>query len=136
MSDESSEQRLSETPISRRSALGAFAAGAVLLGSKSIPRPGVAGHRQSPRIKRGGTLRVGIGGGGSADTLEGDNAFTNVDWARAVNLFDPLVEITPQFRLSHVLAEELVPNHNASEWTIRVKKGVTFHNGKELTAQD
>jgi len=35
-----------------------------------------------------------------------------------------------------VLAEELSPNHDATEWTIRLKDGITFHNGKDLTAAD
>ena len=30
----------------------------------------------------------------------------------------------------------MTPNSNATEWTIRLKKGITFHNGKPLTADD
>ena len=30
----------------------------------------------------------------------------------------------------------MTPNTNATEWTIRVKKGITFHNGKTLDADD
>jgi peptide/nickel transport system substrate-binding protein len=39
-------------------------------------------------------------------------------------------------QLKLVLAEEITPNTDATQWTIRVRKGVTFHNGRELTADD
>jgi peptide/nickel transport system substrate-binding protein len=34
------------------------------------------------------------------------------------------------------LAEEMTPNADATAWTIRVRSGVTFHNGKTLGAED
>jgi peptide/nickel transport system substrate-binding protein len=34
------------------------------------------------------------------------------------------------------LAESAEPNRDASEWTIRLRDGVRFHNGKPLTADD
>ena len=36
----------------------------------------------------------------------------------------------------YVLAEELTSNKDATEWTVRIKQGITFHNGKDLTADD
>jgi peptide/nickel transport system substrate-binding protein len=38
--------------------------------------------------------------------------------------------------LKLTLAEEISPNSNATDWTIRVRKGITFHHGKELTADE
>ena len=34
------------------------------------------------------------------------------------------------------LAEEMTPNKDATVWTIRLRPGVTFHNGKDVTADD
>jgi peptide/nickel transport system substrate-binding protein len=34
------------------------------------------------------------------------------------------------------LAESFEPNKNATEWTFKIRKGVTFHDGKKLTADD
>jgi peptide/nickel transport system substrate-binding protein len=34
------------------------------------------------------------------------------------------------------LAEELVPNSDATEWTIHLRQGVTWHNGRTFTADD
>src|SRR5262249_32269558 len=48
-----------------------------------------------------------------------------------------LVEIKPDlsgYDLS--LAESIEPNAKATSWTIRLKEGITFHDGKPLTADD
>ena len=34
------------------------------------------------------------------------------------------------------LAEEMTPNADATEWTIKLKPGITWHNGKDFTADD
>jgi peptide/nickel transport system substrate-binding protein len=100
----------------------------------SAASPAAAAGTASPR--RGGTLRAGISGGSSADTLDPLNAITNADFARINNLFEPLVGLNPAAQPELVLADELVPNASATQWTLRLKKGITFHNGKDLTADD
>ena len=86
--------------------------------------------------RRGGTLRAAITGGSSADTLDPLAAITNADFSRVDNLFEPLVGLTPGAQAQLVLAEEVTPNAAATEWTVRLKPGITFHNGKDLTADD
>ena len=34
------------------------------------------------------------------------------------------------------MAEEVTVNSDASVWTVRIKDGVEFHNGKTVTADD
>jgi len=84
----------------------------------------------------GGTLRAGLTGGSTADTLDPLSAVTNVDFSRIDNLYEPLIGLTPDAQPVYVLADEVTPNAKATEWMIRVKQGITFHNGKELTADD
>ena len=86
--------------------------------------------------KRGGTLRAAITGGSTADTLDPLSAITNADFARVDNLYEPLVGLTPAAQPQLVLAEEVTPNSAATEWIVRVKPGITFHNGKPLGADD
>ena len=87
--------------------------------------------------KRGGNLRVGLTGGSSTDTLDPDETVTVPDIARQVTLFEPLVTQNSQDRPGLDLAQEVTAdNATATSWTIRLQKGVTFHNGKELTAED
>lgn len=87
--------------------------------------------------KRGGTLRVGATSGGSGDTLDAQSPLTTMDFLRTGALFEQLVQIngtTGQPEM--VLAESIEPNKDATEWTIRVRSGITFHDGKALTAGD
>jgi peptide/nickel transport system substrate-binding protein len=93
-------------------------------------------HEASGPPRRGGTLRAAITGGSTADTLDPLSAVSNADFSRVNNLFEPLLALTPQAQATFVLAEELTPNATATEWTLRLKPGITFHNGKDLTADD
>ncbi len=90
----------------------------------------------APKPKRGGTLTGGISGGSSSDTLDGQDPVTNMDFARINSLFEPLVGMDDSAGLEMVLAEEITPNSDGTLWTIRLRKGITFHNGRELTADD
>jgi peptide/nickel transport system substrate-binding protein len=127
--------------VSRRDVLGTIAKGSVLAGAGIALAACGSSHPSSALLtstkpKRGGTLQAGIAGGGSGDTLNGNNAFTDIDWSRAFNLYNGLVEIAPDFTLQNSLAEEITPNPKATSWTIRLKQGIEFHNGKPLTADD
>ena len=117
-------------------ALGAAGASGLLTGcgTGNTVKAFTASTAGKPR--RGGTLRAGLTGGSTADTLDPLNAITNVDFSRIDNLFEPLIGLTPDAQPVFVLAEELTPNAKATEWTLRIRQGVTFHNGKDLTADD
>ncbi|MHB1510699.1 MAG: ABC transporter substrate-binding protein [Acidimicrobiales bacterium] len=86
--------------------------------------------------RRGGTLNVALTGGAASDTVDGQRGVDNVDFARIVSLYDALViwdvNAQPQF----TLAESITSNADATEWTIKLRHGITFHNGKPLTAED
>jgi len=84
----------------------------------------------------GGTLRVGLTGGGSGDVISPFFPRSNVDFCRTDQIFDPLRAYTPDGQVQNVLADEVTSNADATEWTVRVKKGVTFHSGKPVTADD
>ena len=86
--------------------------------------------------KHGGTIHAGVTGGSSSDTADPNLLVNNTDYARAQNLYDALVWLTPGAQPYFRLAQEMTPNKDASVWTIRLRKGVTFHNGKECTADD
>jgi peptide/nickel transport system substrate-binding protein len=86
--------------------------------------------------KRGGTLRAGFSGGGSTDTMGGLSSFTAVSICYATCLYDSLVTYDADAKMHMSLAEEITPNRDATVWTIRLKPGVQFHSGKELTADD
>lgn len=118
----------------RRAAVGAAAvAAAPLLGKGSLE--GVA--EAASGVKRGGRLVVGFVGGGSAETLDPHGGNTNIDVGRSTVLFEKLFDQRgPKGRLSPVLAESLEPNKTGTVWTVRLRDGVEWHNGKALGADD
>jgi peptide/nickel transport system substrate-binding protein len=103
-------------------------------GPSSAPKASSSGSSGKP--KKGGTLTLASSGGSSADTLDGNNCLETLDFARAPQLYDTLMEVSADFVPQLHLADEVTPNADATEWTIRVRKGVEFHNGKPLTIDD
>ena len=51
-------------------------------------------------------------------------------------LYDPLVRLDNSAQTELVLAESITPNATATEWTIKIRSGVTTHRGKPFTADD
>ena len=129
------------TGIDRRTVLKNLAA----TGALAVPGLGIAAcggstapskNSSAPTLKKGGTLRVALSGGSSSDTLDAQAAVTTADFARIFQLNEPLIGFGPDAHLVPILAEELTPSKDATSWVVRVRPGVTFHNGKALTADD
>lgn len=73
--------------------------------------------------------------GGENETLDYGEAQTYYPWAVMQNVCDSLVTRVggpPQL----VLAEEVTPNEDSTEWTITLREGPTFHDGTPVTADD
>jgi peptide/nickel transport system substrate-binding protein len=129
--------------FSRREFLKAGLVGSLAVGAGGLLSACGTGNTIKPfttskigKPQTGGQLRAGLTGGSTADTLSPLNAITNVDFSRINNLYEPLVGLTPGAQPINVLAEEVTSNAKATEWTIRIRQGITFHNGKALTADD
>jgi peptide/nickel transport system substrate-binding protein len=86
--------------------------------------------------KRGGDLKVGLTGGGPTDTVDPHKGITYLDSSRLQSLYSPLVQLDANAELEYMLAESITPNKDFTQWEIKLKPDVTFHNGKPLTAQD
>ncbi len=87
--------------------------------------------------RSGGTLTAGLAGGSAKDTLDPHISFDMIDTVRAMALFSPLVLLAINGRdIDNVLAEELTPSADLRSWTIRLKPGLEFSNGKPITAED
>lgn len=114
--------------ISRREFLGRAA---VLGASTALTTQVLA---QVP--KRGGHLVVGVEGGRSTDSL--DPARFTVTFMNVVGLqlYDTLTQVDEHAKAQPALAESWEVKPGAREWLFKLRKGVVFHNGKELTAAD
>jgi peptide/nickel transport system substrate-binding protein len=98
-------------------------------GSSTVPAASL-----SP--KAGGTLRAGLTGGGNSDTIDALNVVSNVMNSMVTNVYEPLLGQRPDTTTYPRLAEEFTPNADATEWTIRLRPGITWHDGKDFTADD
>jgi len=134
---------LSASGLGRRQFLQAAAAGGLLVGAGGLAACGSSGaspvaqpSATGGKPVHGGTLKVGIAGGSTSDTMDPNNAYNTPDWVRVPTVYEQLANINAQGQAQLQLAEEITPNAKADVWTVRVRKGVTFHNGKELTADD
>jgi peptide/nickel transport system substrate-binding protein len=90
---------------------------------------------ESPQLKRGGTFRVGVQGGSNAEVIDAQNSVLDPDAARLAALFETLVYYDSNYKLRPGLATSFT-SKDAKTWTIRLRKGVEFHNGKTMTATD
>src|SRR3984885_6560931 len=137
------------SPMTRRTLLENTAKGGVALSagtllascgssSSSSSSATAAGQTTSSAAsaKHGGTLHAGLTGGSSSDTTDPNTIVNNTDYARAANLNEGLVWLDANAQQYNRLAEEMTPNKDATVWTIRLRKGGEFHNGKPLTADD
>jgi peptide/nickel transport system substrate-binding protein len=86
--------------------------------------------------KTGGVLIHGATGGGSKDTIDPHQPVQAADIARVCNLYEPLLFWNNDYQLEPALAESIEPSKDAKTWTVKMRSGVTFHNGKPVTAND
>ena len=90
----------------------------------------------SRSLRRGGDLQLGLSGGSSSDTLDPHKSLTYTDTSRLQSLYQPLAQLNAQAQVEYVLAESITPHGSLSDWIIRLRPGVTFHDGKAFTAGD
>jgi peptide/nickel transport system substrate-binding protein len=135
-----------EDAVSRRQVLrGAFTGGLALAAGGLLEACGGGGGgntttQSAPtnqKLRAGGALRVGATGGGAKDTIDAHLPTADPDIMRVWNLYESLAVRTPDFsKLEMLLAESIEPDKRPDSWTIRLKAGLTFHNGKPVTADD
>lgn len=114
-----------------------FLQGSALVGLSAAGGAFLAGPARAQEPKRGGNLRMGIGGGASADTLDPAMATATVAFVIAHCWGDTLVESDPETgEAVPSLAESWSPSADAREWTFKIRQGVTFHNDAPMTAAD
>jgi peptide/nickel transport system substrate-binding protein len=101
-------------------------------GGKAAP----TGTTPSGPPRRGGHLRAVLPSGGTAETLDPGKGAIIVDGARQTNLFDGLVFVDQQNKLRPRLATEWAPSRDAMLWRVKLRQGVTWHDGKPFTADD
>jgi peptide/nickel transport system substrate-binding protein len=116
----------------------AFMARATALGVSTALASSLAGNaafaEETPQ--KGGDLKLGIDGAESTDSLDPATYTATYLQTVAFQWGNCLVEIDENAKIMPELAESWEPSADAKQWVFKIRKGVQFHNGKELTAAD
>ncbi len=127
-------RKLRSGAISRREFL---AQGSALLAAGAVmTMPGMP-RAQAAEPKAGGKMRLGLHNASQNDNL--DPGTWSTSWTGASfngGVYNNLVEILPDGEVAPDLAESWEQDNNAATWRFKLRKGVTFHNGKSLTPED
>jgi peptide/nickel transport system substrate-binding protein len=115
--------------------LGAVA-GLGALGASCASQSTPSAVPETSRVRRGGVLNLACTGGSSADTLDAQNPLAEIDWSRVDALYSPLLRMNNKSQAEPALADEVIPNADGTVWTIRLKPGLTCHDGRPFTAND
>jgi peptide/nickel transport system substrate-binding protein len=126
--DMAGDEGRSERGLSRRE----FGAGLAGLGVAALMARPATG--QTPA--RGGRLRVAMAGSSPNDTLDPHKAVTALDASRCQQLYSRLVYLEPTLKPGGELAESFEPNRSGDEWVFKLRRGITFHDGRPLTVKD
>jgi peptide/nickel transport system substrate-binding protein len=112
----------------RRNVLRALAAGSLLVTG--------AIHAKAPQQpRRGGRITIATQSSSTADTLDPAKAGLSTDYVRAHLFYSGLTSLNEALAPRMELAERL-DTDDAITWTATLRKGVIFHDGKTLTADD
>jgi len=132
---------LTRRTLMQRSAAGAGALVAVSATSAvSRAASGIAGHEQAflraqEQPSAGGTLI--FNGGSNLSGLDPHTVGAVVSWYVLDNIFDRLMRLNAETQEPEPsLAEKVDVSADGLTYTFTLRKGVTFHNGRELTSDD
>lgn len=121
--------------MTRRDALKMLAlGGAAFAATGGFPRASFAQTAAKP--KPGGRIRVATHSTSTKDTLDPAKLSLSSDYIRGHMFYNGLTVIDASMKAQPELAESWESADGATKWVFRLRKGVTFHDGKALHADD
>ena len=128
---EQQQAKLTAGSINRRQFMTA-----VLATGVTVPTAlGLATQAMAATPKKGGTFRYGVGHGSTTDTLDSGTSENHFTLVNTYNIANHLTHIDSDGKLKGDLAESY-ESADAQTWVFNLRKGVEFHNGKTMTADD
>ena len=118
----------------RRDLMKMLLAGGVSLAAADLVL-GRAGMALAATPVKGGALKAAGWSSSTADTLDPAKASLSTDYVRCCAFYNRLTTLDQNGMPQMELAES-VESGDAKTWTVKLRKGVTFHDGKSLTADD
>ena len=86
--------------------------------------------------KKGGLARAASNLHGPDDQMDPIVFTSGIDYTRGRATYNNLVQMLDGMSLHPELAAEWTPNSDATEFTFKLQKGVTWHDGSDFTADD
>ncbi len=130
-------KRLTSLALAGKLSRREFIVGAIAAGVTATAASTMFTRIARAEPKAGGKLRVGLGHGATTDSLDPatyPDQFTGTCcWGSMSN---SLTEIDANGNVTPDLAESFEGSDGNKKWTFKLRNGVTFHNGKSLTADD
>ena len=123
---------LRQGKIGRREFMGR----AVALGATVAAATSVASKALKAAPKKGGRLRIAIGAGSTTDTLDPGTFLQNFTQFTGFGLRNNLTEVSSAGKVVPELAEAWEATEDAVTWAFKLQRGVEFHNGKTMDADD
>ena len=125
-------QLLGRGTISRREFMGR----AIALGATVSLAATLASKAAKAAPNKGGRFRIGYGHGSTTSSLDPATFTNDFDIVMGFGLHNHLTEVSNAGELIGELAESWEASDDAAQWTFKLRKGVEFHNGKTLDAND
>jgi peptide/nickel transport system substrate-binding protein len=85
--------------------------------------------------RQGGVMRVATANQSLSDSLDPAKASHTADYSRMFIFYSGLTEFDSAFKVQNALAEAFDTSDHKL-WTVKLRPGVHFHDGKPLTADD
>jgi peptide/nickel transport system substrate-binding protein len=134
-SDKGIVEKMVESGHSRRDVLKlATTLGVTLVAAENILFSGNTAIAATP--KKGGSVRIATNLHGPNDQLDPPLLASAIDYTRGRAIYNGLIQHSNNLSPQPELAESFESNSNATEWTFKIRKGVEFHDGSKLTADD
>jgi peptide/nickel transport system substrate-binding protein len=127
------ERLFTEGKITRREFIGRVSA----LGLMAAVSPALLSSKaQAAAPKKGGRVIIGSAGGSTTDSMDPGTLSHTMPQTISQCIRSQLVEINYKGEAVPELAESWEASTDASIWTFKLRKGVEFHNGKTMDADD
>lgn len=118
--------------VSRRT----FMQGAVAMGLTISAASTLAVRAEAATPTMGGHMRIGMGHGSTTDSLDPGTFENGWSTLTGMTFANNLAEVGPDGNTRPELAESYEASADAATWRFKLRSGVTFHNGKTMTAED
>ena len=123
---------LQKTGISRRE----FIVGGSALGLSLVAFPHLSNSKAIASPIKGGHLRAGLAGASTSNSLDSTTFDDTFMISIGFSIRDNLIELGQDNIVKPGIAESWEPSPDATKWMFKLRKGITFSNGKSLRAED